>query len=159
MFFFNDILFLPINITIPPSAPELNRTAAHPFTEYFSEIAAASQTAGLADPGDRFLRFYQHMAGLLQAVADNIFHRCQVHAFPEHAVRFSFTDKGGSCQFGHCQPFPVMLMHISEHGFYFITGFILYLLLFQHWPGSIQQMAPYIRQRFPQAYFITEILL
>ena len=115
MFFFNDILFLPINITIPPSAPELNRTAAHPFTEYFSEIAAASQTAGMADCCDCFLSLGQHAACLLEPVIPQIFQRRGVQAFTEGTEAFALTDKSSRGDFLDRNFFPEMFMDIYEH--------------------------------------------
>ena len=107
---------------ILPFAAVLQRRISCVFSERLSEIAAAPQTAGMADVCYGFAGFCKHPARHLQPDACQIFRGSHVQAALEDSVTFPLTEKGGLCQIPDGDFFSKMIMYIDHHCLDLIIG-------------------------------------
>lgn len=92
------MVLLPDSINILPFLAIFGWRAASVFPEDLSKIAVASQTAGVADGGDRFAGLCQQAAGSLQAIGFYIVHRSDVQTVMEYPVTFPLTQVSRLCK-------------------------------------------------------------
>ena len=148
----------PETITIVPFFAVFSRRAAEPLPKHLSKITAGSKPAAIGNLSNRFSRFHQHLAGLLQSVASHIFQRAHVKIFLKQAETDPLADMGRFCQLLHGNRPLIVLMDISHQDFDLAIRAFPMVLLRQSRLNQREQFQLDSAQGIPQCKFISPVL-
>ena len=104
-----------------------------------SKIAAAPQTAVMADNRNSFLPSRQHLTGFLQAVSLYILYGRHMQTVLEHSETLPFTQVCCRCKLRNRNFLLVMLMNVYHHQLYLIIGFVMFSFFLTHGAGQSEK--------------------
>ncbi len=124
------------------------------FPEDFTHIAAAAETAGLADKSNIFSCIGKHITGCLYAVIFYIFCRTHMQAVMKKTETFPLTGKSSRSDIFHRKFFTIMFVDIDHHQFQTFISFVKFVFSLCQWYCKFKDLKPDIRKGGTQFQFI-----